>query len=118
MKQHLLAAMVVTLCSVSCFSPDSGPPPDGYAQPFSCEQLSSCATCTPVLGCGWCQSGDKGICVADPDQCARVASFSWTWELAFCPAEPDGGADAHGGAGDAAGEPANDATSDRASDAD
>jgi hypothetical protein len=93
MKFRLLAAMVGAVCSLSCESTDGyyGQPQGGY-QPFSCEQLTSCATCTPVLGCGWCQSGDKGLCTSEPDRCAGAASFSWTWELAFCPAAPDGGA--------------------------
>lgn len=107
MKLLLPAAMVLAFCAVSCF--DDNPQPGGYAPPFSCEQLSTCETCTPVLGCGWCQSGDKGICVADPDRCAGAASFSWTWELAFCPAELDGGADARGAATDAPAERATDA---------
>jgi hypothetical protein len=94
MKYPVLAALLGAFCSLSCFSSDYGPPPGGYGQAFSCQQLASCETCTPVLGCGWCQSGDKGICVDDPNDCARATSFSWTWELAFCPAELDGGADA------------------------
>ena len=95
MKYRLLAAMVGALCSLSCFSQDdSGPPPGAYEPRERCEQLSSCETCTPVLGCGWCQSGDKGLCTSEPNRCAQVATFSWTWELAFCPAELDGGADA------------------------
>jgi hypothetical protein len=94
MKFRLLAAMVGAVCSLSCYSSDGYYGPPAGDQPFSCEQLTSCATCTPVLGCGWCQSGDKGLCTSDPDRCAGVASFSWTWEPAFCPAAPDGGADA------------------------
>jgi hypothetical protein len=92
MKYRLLAAMVGALGISSCFAPDEGPPPGEPHRSFSCEQLTTCAACTPVLGCGWCQSGDKGICVSDPDRCANVATFSWTWELAFCPAAPDAGA--------------------------
>jgi len=46
-----------------------------------------------------------------------VASFSWTWERAFCPAELDGGADVRtDGSDDAASEAAGDVSSERASD--
>lgn len=62
-----------------------------------CERFSSCATCTPVLGCGWCQMGTKGACVDQPNACAGLDDFSWTWELAGCPAAGDAGA-ADGGA--------------------
>jgi hypothetical protein len=99
MKYRLLVALVGAFCSLSCLSSDdAGPPPDGRRPRVRCEQLSSCATCTPVLGCGWCQSGDKGLCTSEPNRCADVETFSWTWELAFCPAELDGGADARGAA--------------------
>jgi hypothetical protein len=124
MKYPLLAALVGALCSSSCFAPDYGPPPGTYVQQFPCEQFTSCGTCTPVLGCGWCQSGDKGICTSNPDSCAGVASFSWTWELAFCPAELDGGASAsadaahEGATNDAGAEAPTDATRERASGAD
>jgi hypothetical protein len=94
MKYRLIAAMVGAFCSLSCWSTDDsyyGPPPEPRPR---CERFTSCATCTPALGCGWCQSGDKGLCTSEPDHCAGAASFSWTWELAFCPATPDGGADA------------------------
>jgi len=95
MKAQILAVLLGAFCSLSCFSPDDGYAPGQYEQRRSpCEQLTSCATCTPVLGCGWCQAGDKGLCAEDPNACARAASFSWTWELATCPAELDAGADA------------------------
>jgi len=120
MKVLFLAALAGAFCSSSCFSSDYGPPAGGYDQRFPCSQFTSCETCTPVLGCGWCQAGTKGLCAPDPDSCARTESFSWTWELAFCPAELDGGASA---SADAARESApNDARADapgeRASDAD
>jgi hypothetical protein len=94
MKYRLLASLVAALCLASCWdSTDNayGPPPgSGDGRPH-CERFTSCATCTPVLGCGWCQSGDKGLCTSEPNRCADVQSFSWTWELAYCPAEADAG---------------------------
>jgi hypothetical protein len=97
MKHHLAAALLLgSLCSASCYEPDGGyaSPSTGFHDRGFCEQFTSCGTCTPVLGCGWCQSGSKGLCAPDPDRCDQAASFSWTWELDFCPAEPDGGVDA------------------------
>jgi len=100
MKAALCAVFLGAFCSLYCF--DSGNDPGrayggGYGPSYdSCQRFTSCSTCTPVLGCGWCQSGDKGICLSDPDECAAQTSFSWTWERAFCPLEgapPDGGAD-------------------------
>lgn len=76
-----------------CIADDSSPPGSYYGPgAYGCEQYTSCGTCTPVLGCGWCWVGDKGLCAADPDQCATAATFSWTWESSGCPAAPDAGA--------------------------
>ncbi|HVU51400.1 MAG TPA: hypothetical protein VHL80_11970 [Polyangia bacterium] len=94
MKHHLLASIVAAVCLVSCTDTsggDYGPPPGAGGERPHCERFTSCATCTPVLGCGWCQSGDKGLCTSAPNRCADAVSFSWTWELAYCPAAPDGG---------------------------
>jgi len=86
--------MVAALCLVSCWdSTDDGyaPPPGSNDGHPHCERFTSCATCTPVLGCGWCQSGTKGLCASEPNRCGDAQMFSWTWELAYCPAEPDAG---------------------------
>ena len=95
MNHRLPAAMfwvLAALGSGSCDSSDVGGPPGPRDRPVSCERLTTCATCTPVLGCGWCQSGDKGLCASDPHHCARAETFTWTWELAFCPATAEAGA--------------------------
>jgi hypothetical protein len=96
MKYRLLAVLVGALCSTSCWSADGydyGPPPGGgRGRRERCEQFTTCATCTPVIGCGWCQVGAEGLCTSSPDRCAGAETFSWTWDLAYCPAEPDGGA--------------------------
>jgi hypothetical protein len=96
MKYRLLAAICGALCLTSCIDSsgpgDYGPPPDySTGERARCERFTSCATCTPVLGCGWCQSGNKGLCTSEPNRCGDAVSFSWTWELDFCPAAPDGG---------------------------
>jgi hypothetical protein len=95
MKHHILC-LAFLVAEVGCFSPDDGG--GGYgAAPRSrhderCSRLTTCGTCTPVLGCGWCWSGDKGLCADQPNDCAAEMSFDWTWEASGCPAEGDGGA--------------------------
>jgi hypothetical protein len=64
--------------------------------PVYCGQFTSCGTCTPVLGCGWCSMGSKGACVDQPNACADVTNFYWTWELDGCPGAGDAGAAAGG----------------------
>jgi hypothetical protein len=94
MKHHLIAALVSVIGLSSCYDTSDGyygPPPGSSDGRPRCERFTSCATCTPVLGCGWCQSGDKGMCTSAPNHCADAVTFSWTWELAYCPAEPDAG---------------------------
>jgi hypothetical protein len=89
----LTASWLAALCVASCIdgsSGDYGPSGSGEGRAH-CERFTSCATCTPVLGCGWCQSGGKGMCTSEPNRCDDAQSFSWTWELAYCPAEPDAG---------------------------
>jgi len=89
-------ALLFALLPAACFD-DGGYSGPTYT-PVYCGQFTSCATCTPVLGCGWCQAGTKGACVDQPNACAGVASFSWTWELDGCPAPA--GTDADAGATD------------------
>jgi len=86
--------LLFALLPVACFDDDYGPGPS-YS-PVYCGQFTSCATCTPVLGCGWCSMGSKGACVDQPNACAAVANFYWTWELDGCPGagSADGGLDA------------------------
>lgn len=53
--------------------------------PTPCERLVTCGGCTMALGCGWCQSGNDGLCASSPNQCASATTFSWTWEPIGCP---------------------------------
>ena len=56
---------------------------------YRCSEYLSCGTCTPIDGCGWCQTGvGEGMCVADPNECAGSAAFSWTWNPSGCFAPP------------------------------
>ncbi len=50
----------------------------------ACEAYTTCDTCTPVLGCGWCfQSDGTGTCASGPARCSGQ-EFSWTWEPSGC----------------------------------
>lgn len=52
----------------------------------TCAAQTSCGSCTPILGCGWCQYEDgTGSCATGPDAC-RDLSFRWNWETVDCPA--------------------------------
>jgi len=56
-----------------------------------CGEFASCASCTPVSGCGWCfDSNGMGECAPDPDSCSTPA-FSWTWNLDGCRLPADAG---------------------------
>jgi hypothetical protein len=60
----------------------------------ACLQYTSCATCTPVVGCGWCYLADgTGKCADDPDDCPGTA-FSWTWEPSGCHVAAEAGVNA------------------------
>jgi hypothetical protein len=55
---------------------------NGYA---TCAQATTCTTCTPIVGCGWCQMPDgTGKCVADPNDCESAKIFAWTWDPGGC----------------------------------
>jgi hypothetical protein len=61
----------------------SGGAGGGYYQ--SCSQYTTCGSCTPVAGCGWCFNATGGTCATDPNECAYVSEFTWTWDPAGCP---------------------------------
>lgn len=96
--KHIAFAFVIALSSTSCIDPnESGP----EYRPLSCHDFRTCGSCTPVVGCGWCQIGDDGVCVSDPRECTVARSFTFNWEPNECPgnATPsDGGADSSDGA--------------------
>ncbi len=53
----------------------------------ACSQYTTCGSCTPVDGCGWCFNATSGVCTTDPDSCAYadVSEFTWTWDPSGCP---------------------------------
>jgi hypothetical protein len=51
-----------------------------------CSQYTTCGSCTPVAGCGWCFNATGGACTTHPDRCAYgVSEFTWTWDPSGCP---------------------------------
>jgi hypothetical protein len=51
-----------------------------------CSQYTTCGSCTPVDGCGWCFTNAGGTCTTDPDECLFDATeFTWTWDSTGCP---------------------------------
>lgn len=91
MNRWLGASILGSLIAVSlaaCSDSSSG----GYYAPASgggggsyCSQYTTCGTCTPVQGCGWCFTTTTGQCVSDPDQCASLPEFTWAWNPSGCP---------------------------------
>src|SRR4051794_20402163 len=65
----------------------------------ACGVQSTCGTCTPVLGCGWCFRPGGGHCVDDPSDCA-YDSTGFTWDPPGC--GTDGGAEVDSGVPEAA----------------
>jgi hypothetical protein len=73
---------------------DSSYDSSGYGAGYgdSCQQQAACETCTPVYGCGWCETNDgKGACVSNPSECARATAFYFTWEPSGCRTAADAG---------------------------
>ena len=88
MKRWLGASILASVVAVSlaaCSDSSTG----GYyaygggGSP-SCSQYTSCGTCTPVQGCGWCFTRTNGMCASSPDQCGTM-EFTWTWDPSGCP---------------------------------
>ena len=96
MKKLTLAMAAVALAAASlagCIDDGGGRSYRGsYIYP-TCQKFTTCDGCTRALGCGWCTSGNDGLCVSEPNQCATATSFSFNWEPSGCPggAATDGG---------------------------
>jgi len=63
-----------------------------------CSQYTSCGTCTPVEGCGWCFTRSSGMCASSPDECG-TNEFTWTWNASGCPGVDASVAPVDGGGG-------------------
>jgi hypothetical protein len=97
MKQLMLTLVFAAMlggCIVDNGSGGNG----GYSSnPYGCAAYTTCGSCTPIQGCGWCSVGAAGWCVSDPDQCAGAPAFEWTWVQSGCPGDTDGGGGGDGG---------------------
>ncbi|MGA3120267.1 MAG: hypothetical protein ABSF69_05800 [Polyangiaceae bacterium] len=85
MMKHLatgaVLACLIALATAACDT--SG---DDYPQGVSaCSAFSSCETCTPVNGCGWCFNSDgTANCASGPGGCTST-TFEWAWDPSDCP---------------------------------
>src|SRR5215472_2271003 len=82
-----ILASVVAVSLAACSDNSSG---GYYATPAYggggyCSQYTSCGTCTPVQGCGWCFTRTTGMCAGHPDDCASLPEFTWAWNPSGCP---------------------------------
>jgi hypothetical protein len=99
MNRLLVAGFLASAVAVSlgaCGDDSDTPYAYGYAGGGStattCSSYTTCGTCTPVEGCGWCFNGSTGACTSDPDSCPLDASeFTWTWNQSGCPWTADAG---------------------------
>jgi len=76
----LASALAVTLGACGDDSADVG----GGAT-AACSAYTTCGSCTPVDGCGWCFTVSGGVCTTDPDSCGDASEFTWTWDPNGCP---------------------------------
>jgi hypothetical protein len=80
------AAVLLGACAFACSDTGSSATSFSGASGASyCGSYTTCSTCTPVPGCGWCFNHVRGTCAASPDECAGASSFAWTWDLIGCP---------------------------------
>jgi hypothetical protein len=61
-----------------CADFDAGPPPD-------CTDGTSCDTCTPMAGCGWCTNGTMGMCTNGTEMGPTMGTCAtWDWLPSEC----------------------------------
>jgi hypothetical protein len=91
MKRFVVGAALASLGAIfigACSDPSTGPSYGGGGGGSNdlCSPYSTCETCTPVQGCGWCFTRSGGACASSPDLCAQsVSEFTWTWNASGCP---------------------------------
>ncbi|MGO9834072.1 MAG: hypothetical protein ACLP1X_07655 [Polyangiaceae bacterium] len=92
MTRLLMTALLTSTVAVSVgacgddssdFAYANGGP--GGAYPTMCSAYTTCGSCTPVIGCGWCFGARGGSCAPDPDSCGDATEFTWTWNASGCP---------------------------------
>jgi|SRR5580704_137142 hypothetical protein len=90
MTRYLATALLSSLIAVTlgaCGNNDGGAYSGGGGGGYTamCSAYTTCGSCTPVDGCGWCFSGASGACAPDPDSCTSATEFTWTWDPSGCP---------------------------------
>jgi hypothetical protein len=85
-----ILASGVALALGACNDDSSPDYSSGYGGGYgnSCSSYTTCGTCTPVSGCGWCFNGSTGACASSPDQCydaTNLSEFTWSWDPTGCP---------------------------------
>jgi Plexin repeat len=94
MTRSLAAAVLASIVAVALGACGDDSSDSGYAYAGgggssggddSCNQYTTCDSCTPVNGCGWCFNATSGLCAASPDECTNVNEFTWTWDPTGCP---------------------------------
>jgi len=84
-SQYLLLVSGLVFGLVACSSDEHHHGMRSGQRPTQCELQTTCGTCTPIMGCGWCQYEDgTGSCATGPSAC-RELSFRWNWEPTDCP---------------------------------
>jgi hypothetical protein len=81
----LVSAIAVTLSACGQDGSDAAYANGGPYYPTMCSAYTTCGSCTPVIGCGWCFGGATGSCAPDPDSCGDASEFTWTWNANGCP---------------------------------
>jgi hypothetical protein len=95
-----MLAIFVAACSDQTDQVDR-PAYGGYGGAASaCAQYTTCGTCTPVNGCGWCAAGSGGYCSDDPYSCDQGAA-TWNWNPQGCRAAADASVKPSDAGGDA-----------------
>ncbi len=90
----------------------------GYGPNVACGQFTSCDTCTPIQGCGWCYTGNgTGTCTDGPQDCSMEPGGGWTWDPSGCRVGAEAGTSGPGPDAAAARDGEGDATEDAAGDA-
>ncbi len=85
-----LTAAAIALAIAAC--EDGGYGYDQGGPNVACGQFTSCNTCTPVLGCGWCYTGSgTGTCTDGPQDCSAAPGGGWTWDPSGCRVQAEAG---------------------------
>lgn len=84
----LVASVVVAVAA--CDDESDGMMYSGRGSAVRCGDYKTCGTCTPVLGCGWCATGNgTGTCTDGPDNCSS-APQGWNWDPSGCTGDEAG----------------------------